>query len=320
MDAEQASPSLEDRIGDKMWGPAEQPEPQQAVQADDDQSDDAADDQAEGDEDDAPAQSNAVEEVEIEVEGWKGKIPAKVKAELDKASDYTRKTQEVAEQRRVLDAQYRLRQEEQQFYQSAKPEIEQLQQIDAQLEQYRRVDLSQIDSETLSRMSMSAANLREERVKLKEALDGKQGQFKASIHAAWDQMGESARKAILLKAPDWDASAKSLGKYAIDEGYAYELVTGRDPKTNERVSPGIVDPVFANTLLKAWKWDQLQAKKPAATEKANKAAPLVKPGAVNTQGQKQVAHMNFRKAMKNASSEGQKAELIRQRLENKLYR
>lgn len=314
---EVAAPSIEDRIGDlgaRLMGhdtPAKE-EPEQEQESDD-QAEESGDDQAE-EQSSAP---NAVEEVEIEVDGWTGKIPAKVKAELDKAADYTRKTQEVADQRRIIESQQRLQQEQAAFYEAAQQEIDQLQQIESQLEQYRKVDLSTIDSETLARMQLVVGNLREERAKLKESVDGKRGEFKQKIVSTWDQMAQDAHKAVLKSIPDWDKVAKNVAEYAIEAGYPFEVITGYDRQTRERVGPGVVDPVFAKTLHKAWKWDQLQANKTAQTSKASKAPPLMKPGAADTRGIEQVAHMNFRKAIKNAKSDNQKAALIGERLANK---
>ena len=301
--------SVEERLADKFFGPADKAdEPQAHADDADEAEDDQTDDQAE--------QSPGVEEVEIEHENWKGKIPAKLKAELDKGADYTRKTQEVAEQRRLVEAQQRIQQEEQAFYQSAAKEYQQLQQIEAQLEQYRTVDLSQVDGESLSRMSMAAANLREERAKLKEGLDSKRGQFKKQMVAQWDEMAQRATQAMTT-IPNWKAVAPQVAEWAINEGFPFEFITGYDRQTRERVGPGVVDPTFAKSLYKAWQWDQLQASKPAAQQKVNKAAPVLKPGAVDARSMKQVEHMNFRKAMKNAPTDSRKAELIGDRLARK---
>ena len=312
--SETEAPTLESRVDsllDRVIG-AEKPEPEQVSGEEDhdDQADEGEDDQAE----EQSSAEPAVEEVEVEFEGKALKIPAKLKAELDKAQDYTRKTQEVAEQRRVFESQQRLMSEQQAFYESAKQEMEQLQQIETQLEQYRKVDLSQIDSETLSRMSMVAANLREERAKLKESIDGKRGDFKKKVIGAWDDMANNARSAVLKTIPDWDKVAKSVAEYAIEQGFPFEVITGHDRQTRERVGPGVVDPTFAKMLHKAWKWDQLQTNKPSATAKVEKAAPVLKPGAADSRGQKQIEHMNFRKAIKAAPTSAKKAELIGDRL------
>lgn len=283
-----------------------------------DQAEDAADQVDESEDSEAvEQQTEAVDEVEVEVEGWKAKVPSKVKDALEKAADYTRKTQEVADQRRLMDAQNRLSQEQQAFYQAAKQEFDQFQQIEAQLEQYRKVDLSQVDSETLSRMSMAAANLREERAKLKEALESKKGEFKQKMVSAWDDMASKAHEAVTRSVPDWDKSAASVAEWAIREGFPFELITGHDRSTRERVGPGVVDPTFAKTLYKAWKWDQLQSNKASTTTKTSKAAPFVKPGSADAKSSAQITELNFRKAMKQAKSPNEKAALIGEKLARK---
>lgn len=309
--------SVEDRIGEMMWGnnsaePAEvETAPEEATQDQADETDT---------EETAQETAPAVDEIEVEVEGWKGKIPAKLKAEIDKGADYTRKTQALAEEKRLYDAQIRAYQEHQAFVQEASKELSALQQIEAQLEQYRGVDLSQIDSETLSRMSMAAANLREERAKLKETLEQKQGQFKQKIVGSWDQMANQAREVIVKSIPNWDSVAGQVAQWALQEGFPFEHITGHDRQTRERVGPGVVDPVFAKTLYKAMQWDKLQASKATATNKAAKAPPVVKTGVSDPRSQQQIGQMNFKKALKSAKSDSLKADLIGERLASKFFK
>ena len=307
--------SIEDKIGDSLWGaePAEEAVAEDTAEVENDETTDEVEGQAE-------QQPATVDEVEIEVEGWKGKIPAKLKAEIDKGADYTRKTQELADQKRLFESQLRIQQEQQAFANAARAEYEQLQQIEAQLEQYRKVDLSQIDSENLSRMSMAAANLREERAKLKEALDGRQGQFKQQMLGAWDQMTQNAHAAITKAIPNWDTVAGEVAQYALGQGYPFEHITGYDRTTRERVGPGVVDPLFAKTLYKAMQYDKLQAGKATTMAKANKAPPVLKPGATDTRPPAQVGLLNFKKAMKTANSDSRKAELIGERVASKFFR
>lgn len=233
-------------------------------------------------EESAPAEESTIEEVEVEHEGWKGKIPAKLKAEIEKGADYTRKTQTLADEKRLFDTQMRTQHEQQQFMQSASKEIDQFKQIESQLEQYRTVDLSQVDGETLSRMSMAAANLREERARLKEALDSKREQFRTHMLGAWDDMTAKARDVIVKSVPNWDTVAGQVAQYALNEGFPFEHITGHDRQTRERVGPGVVDPVFAKTLYKAMQWDKLQTSKATNTGKIANAPPVPKPGAPTT--------------------------------------
>jgi hypothetical protein len=310
--------SVEDRLADKLWGPAEgNAAPEQDAAPAEEAEIDQADDQADDTEEEVVQQSSAVDEVEVEHDGWKGKVPAKLKAELDKAADYTRKTQEVAEQRRLIEASQRAQQEQTAFQQAAAQEFRQLQQIEAQLEQYRTVDLSTVDGDTLQRMSMAAANLREERARLQEQLGSKRTEFKQRVMQSWADMTKQAREVIVKTIPNWDGDAPHVAKFALDQGFPFEFITGYDRESREPVGPGIVDPTFAKTLHMAWKYSQLQQGKPAATQKASKAPPVLKPGAVDNRSMKQVEHMNFRKAIKNAGSDTRKAELIGDRLGRK---
>lgn len=272
-----ADTSPEARMSAFFGGGEPATEPEQA------QPQDQADDQPEAVEA-TETESEAVEEVVeeeaplIELDGRK-LTAEEVKAELSKAQDYTRKTQTLAEEKRLFETQQRLQQEHAAFQQHVASEVEQLRQIDSQLEAYRRVDLSTADPADLSRMSMIAANLRDEKARLQESLNQKQSQFKQHAFKAWDEMAERARDAMSKEVPDWNQAAPKLAQWALEQGYPFEVITGYDRQTRERVGPGVVDPTFARTLYKAWKYDQLQAGKPAAQAKAAKAPPVVRPGA-----------------------------------------
>ena len=268
----------------------------------------------------ATATAAPVEEVEVEFENWKGKLPAKLKAEIDKGADYTRKTQELAESKRLFDTEQRVRYEQSAFQQAAQKEIDQFRQIESQLEQYRTVDLSQIDGETLSRMSMAAANLREERAKVKESIEGKRGEFRQRLLGAWDDMTIKARDVITKSVPNWDKVAGQVAEYALNEGFPFEHITGFDRVTRERVGPGVVDPTFARTLYKAMQWEKLQAGKATNLGKATNAPPVTKPGAMDTRSKTQVDTQNFRKELRAAGTPTQKANLIGDNVARRLER
>lgn len=313
---EPESQSVEDRIADKLFGTDEQIADDQTADEDGGDGDQVAEESGE----ESEVTTAAVEEVEIEFESWKGKLPAKLKAEIDKGADYTRKTQELAENRKLFETQLRTQQEMQAFNQAAQKELEQYRQIEAQLEQYRNVDLSQIEGETLSRMQMAAANLREERSKLKETLDGKRTEFKQKMLGAWDEMTGKARDVIVKSVPDWDKVAGQVAQYALNEGFPFEVITGHDRTTRERVGPGVVDPVFARTLHKAWQWDKLQASKATATNKAKGAPPVLKPGATDQRSNNQIATMNYRKALNQAKTPSEKQRIVTDRIASKFFR
>jgi hypothetical protein len=138
--------------------------------------------------------------------------------------------------------------------------------------------------------------------------------------AAWDDMGAKAKSAISRSIPNWDSVASEVAQYALREGYPFEHVTGYDRQTRERVGPGVVDPRFATTLYKAMQYDKLQASKATTMAKAKNAPPVVKPGAQDKSATKSAGLLDFRKAMKTAGSESRKADLIGERMMQKLYK
>lgn len=308
---DQAPPeqSIEDKIGNHLWG-----EPEETPETAEPETEDQAVDEPVAEEE---QESQAVEaEIEVDGEKW---TPSKLKSELDKARDYTRKTQTLADEKRLFETQQRALVEHNQFMQAAQEDIKRYQQIESQLEQYRGVDLSQIDAETLSRMSIAAGNLREERAKLKESIEGKRSEFQSHMLKTWEEMTAKARDVIVKTVPDWEKVAPQVAKYALDEGFQYEHITGYDRHSGARVGPGVVDPTFAKTLYKAMQWDKLQASKATSLAKAKDAPPVVKPGTSNTLPNKQIQHMNFRKALKSAGSDSRKAELIGDRIAGKFF-
>jgi hypothetical protein len=283
-EVDQAVPqqSIQERLGGFFQGDEPEKAPSVARQPIvDDADDDTESDQVEaGDvEESAPEPEPTVDEVEVELDGWKGKIPTKLKAEIDKAADYTQKTQRLADDKRLLDANVRSQQEYVALQQAASAEIEQLNAIRSQLDQYSNVDITQVDGETLNRMRFAADNLKDKQAKLEKAVSAKQSEFRVKVLGSWDELATKAQAVIVRDIPNWSSVAPDVAKYALNEGYQYEHITGHDRQSGQRVGPGVVDPVFAKSLYKAMQWDKLQASKATSSGKVANAPPVLKPGA-----------------------------------------
>jgi hypothetical protein len=76
--------------------------------------------------------------------------------------------------------------------------------------------------------------------------------------------------------------AGEVAQFALQQGFPFEVITGHDRQTRQRVGPGVIDPVFAKTLFKAMQWDKLQTSKASTSGKVANAPPVVKPGGTNT--------------------------------------
>lgn len=294
---ESTQQSLEDRIAAKMFGSGEEPEevaeqPQEEQPAD----------QPEEVEAQAPTEP---EVVEVEFEGKQYKLPPELKDKLMTQSDYTRKTQELAEQRKLLDTQVQLQQQEQQFRQAVAPEMEQLNKLDIQLAQYKGLDWASMDVETMTRTRIAYDQLKEAREDINQTLQGKRQQFDQYRQKVMSEVTQKGHEYLKKHIPNWGSPeiGQQLTKYGLQEGYS-DVELG-----------SLTDPRIIKTLWKARQWDELQAQKSNPTKVTPKAPPAVKPGA--TKNAQFAENMAYHKALKSAKTSSEKARIIQQRLESK---
>lgn len=291
--AESTEKSLEDRIAEKLFGPSEEQE-------------EAAEEQQPEDAGDQPAEETPQEPevVEVEFNGKQYKVPAEIKDSLMAQSDYTRKTQEVAEQRRLLDQQVMIQQQESQFRQAVEPEVDQLKQLDSQIKQYKALDWSSMDFETMTRTRMAMEQVKDARDEIKQTLEQKREQFNQYRQKVLSEVTQKGHEYLKKHIPNWSQDVgQELTKYGIQEGYSdVELSNLNDPR-------------IIKTLWKARQWDALQSQK-GVVKVPTKAAPSVKPGA-NTKSTQQLDDMNYQKALKSAKSSSEKERIILARLEKR---
>lgn len=247
---------------------------------------------------------------DVDFEGLQLKLPkeaaSKLKSAVEGYKDYTQKTQKLAEHQRAVAAREALVAEQQAFQASITPELSQFQQIDAQLAEYRKLDWTALPMEEAMRYRVQFDLLKDKKEELGRALQGKKQEFDQKLANHKRSLREAQEKAVKLAIPDWKAeSAQQLSTYAETLGYTdAELANSYDHR-------------LVIALHKAAQWDALQASKPGVTQRANAAPRVVKPGASSTQPNKQIALMNYKKAVKNASSDSERARIIQSRLESK---
>lgn len=248
---------------------------------------------------------------DVDFEGLQLKLPKeaaqKLKSAVEGYKDYTKKTQEVAEHRRLVEAQSRQIQEQQAFQASISQELSQFQALDAQLAQYKKLDWTSLPMEDAFKYRAMYDQIKEQKEDLGRQIQTKKGEFDQKLNAYKQTQREQQAKAVKAAIPDWsDKTAEKVIAAASSVGF-----------TNDELG-NIYDPRFVILAHKAAQWDALQASKPGVNQRANSAPPVVKPGAANTQPNKQIEHMNFRKAIKNAPDNSTKNALILKRLESKV--
>jgi hypothetical protein len=285
--AQSPAPSLEDRISNilspqRLEQPKPQEIPQEATETPE-QSDEPAPEEAS-----APAEPTEAEWEEIDYEGEKYKLPAKLKDAVLRQQDYTKKTQEVAEQKRLYEQSLqnaKLWQLEQQFSQSVAPEFQSLSQLDAVLKQYDSLDWRSMSTDDIVRTRMDMDRVKEQRTEAQKAIELKRAQFQQQVGAAQQELVKKGHETLSKMIPGWNETlAKDVLKYAMDDGYTKAEVDS------------ILDPRNVKTLWKAMQYDKLQqsAKAKVKEVKSVKTTPT-QPMDTRTKD-----YLNFRKALQKA--------------------
>ena len=238
------------------------------------QNQDTAQAEAPGTEEPGQEQAQAQsEEVEVEFDfGPQGKkayrVPKEISDRFIQHEDYTRKTQSIAEMRRVLSSQQEAVGVEQAFSQATATERQQLALLDAQIAQFQSVNWGQLETEQLLRTRAQLDQLKDMRSQVDSSIKGKRADFDNRVKGLRQEAITAGAKYVQqhIKGFD-DKQQQALMQYGLGEGYT------RDELGN------ILDPRIVVSLWKASQWDALQASKPGVTNRAQQAAPVVRPGA-----------------------------------------
>lgn len=297
-----SQPSIEDRLV-KQFGLSAEPDPEQAEVSEPEQPDEVSEPETET--------SDVVFE-EVDYEGKVYQVPTEIKNALMSRADYTRKTQETARQREALEIHQRQIQELQQqhqFEQTLQEELGRLGSLNYVIQQYQSQDWAKLSGDELTRAGLQLKQLEDQRKAITDSVAQKRAAFTAEYEnrkqALLQQATEVLRKAI----PGWgEATAAEVSEYALAQGFTQHEVNN------------IYNPRDVTVLWKAQQYDKLISSKGDALKKASKAPPVVKPGSVKPMPKDVRDKLDFRKAMKKASTSQEKARVIHQNLTRKLER
>ena len=312
--AESPAPSLTDRIGALFDGApyekANAPEPQGSDDAPQASSDDQTDANAEAtaEEGDAPTPSaEAVEEVEFD--GERFQVPPKLKDALLRHQDYTKKTQEVAEQRRLVEFQRQqvaLAESERKFGELVRDELSQMSTLDAALKQYDQLDWRALSTDEMIRYKVEIDQLKERKANIERGVQQKHGQWQQEVQRAHAQLLQQGMEAVKKAIPNFgDATIKEIKDYALSEGYTPEEIGN------------ILDPRQVKTLWEAAQYRKLQAQAQATKPALQQAKPIGKAAPAKTpmpQGTRD--YLNYRKTLDRAGPKGspQRQKVAEQRI------
>jgi hypothetical protein len=232
--------------------------------------------------------------VEAEYEGKKYKVPAELKDALLRQADYSRKTAEVAEARKSVEA-YAKQASELFFageeFVKAKGYLSMVERQIVDTEQ--NTDWAALRRDDVLEFSARSAELQRLQ-QHRDAVAGHVERHKAVYaNAAQEQTqrqiqeGQRILKEIL---PEWSSSvASSIGTAARVAGVRLETLQA----LNDGFDPHALAWI-ANLHAKAQKFDALQSGKAAAMEKVKAAPPVVKAGAATSQQRNSAEQMGKR--------------------------
>jgi hypothetical protein len=270
---EEAAESILGRLRKSQEEP-EQPEPQ----AEDDQESPSTEEEAT----EAPDEGQAEEvddSVEVEYEGEKLKVPAKIKDALLRQADYTRKTQEVAEHRKAIEAERQAVQFERQMQQVGFAKQAELHNLDSQARAIVQAlpELWRTNPGQAAQYQASLYELQSKGQAVYAELQQLNQEYQSKRQQYVTQKHEAAAKYLSERIQGYTPGSSvdvELAKYA---ERAYDIPT-------ETLSLAILEhPSLAVAFWKAKQFDDLQAKKPAVTKKVTQAPKTLAPGSSASQ-------------------------------------
>ena len=209
---------------------------------------------------------------------------------------YTKRSQELAEQRKAFEA------EAQQVAQMRDAYAQQLEQLSEQLQQVndQEPDWNELAKQySAEELFVYKAQLDKQKEQARQVEAEKQALAQQPAQEQQAQMQQhlaKQREEMLDRIPQWrDEDVRTSEREQVIK-YAQQSV-GFSPQEIANAS----DARAIELLYKAWQWDNLQSKKPAAKKKASKAPKMAKAGQPKTKAQ--VASRQRQKSLKRLNNE-----------------
>tara|TARA_Y100000296_G_C5168206_1_gene255855 strand:+ start:523 stop:1476 length:954 start_codon:yes stop_codon:yes gene_type:complete len=246
----------------------ESPRPDEPAQKDDGVDAEVEDEVEEEDQTDTPLYTVKVDGKEVDV------TLDELQSGYLKDSDYRKKTSEIAEQRRAMDAQAQAIQQERTQYAQALGQMQS--EAERQLNEYKQIDWNRLREDD----PMLFMQRRDEQRELEKSIEDGHKQQQHLAHQAqnyqvqqFNNNVETGKEKLLSVMPDWDdAMSKSVREYGLGEGF-----------TNEELST-LTDHRSMIMLRKAMMYDKIQRSQPARKKVKADTPKYVKSGVAKSKG------------------------------------
>lgn len=255
---------------------------QDEAEADDSEEEDSLDEESQDeDESDTEDSEEQPKSLKIKVNGEELEKPLdEVIALAQQGLDYTKKTQEVAEQRKALEEYAQtVKVQEEVFMQQVQlqnaliGDVAELTAVDKQLAQFNDVnwqELSDNDFVEAQKLFFTFNQLQQKRSTLATELEAKAQQVQQNQAKRMQEQIERGKEILAKEIPNWSRETTQ------------ELITiGKDYGFTDDELGTIIDPRHVKVLHDAMQWRKLQ-KNSVVKNKVSQAKPVVKPGAKDT--------------------------------------
>jgi hypothetical protein len=200
-------------------------------------------------------------------------VPSKLKDAFLRQQDYTRKTQELSTLKKSADDRIKYAEAKEQILGTVLQDVVSLRETQSKLDQLNGLDWAQLynaDPGQALSLRNQMDGLRAQVEKQQKTIQEKAAQYdqtrKAHNDNQWKLAVEGVRQKIGSVSAAEDAA---MLRTAQDLGF-----------TPDELKERFADPRVLHAVYMASKYSQIQSGKPSASEKLNKAPPVVKPGAV----------------------------------------
>jgi hypothetical protein len=222
--------------------------------------------------------------------------------------DYTQKTQQVAEQRKELEAyaesikaQEQAFQEQMQLNNVLIEDVAKITSLDQQLNQYANVNWQQLsdnDFVEAQKLFFTYNQLQQERSQLVSQFEAKKQQVVQKQTQLMSEKIAKGKEILAKEIPNWSPETNQA-----------LLSTGKDYGFSDAELNSIVDPRHVKVLHDAMQWRKLQQNS-TVKKKVSSAKPVVKPGSKDTKAEASSNHRNLREQLRKTGKSDAAQKLI----------
>ena len=252
--------------------------------------------EVEGDDEESEEEAPRDQKFIVKVDGKEIEVP---KEELirgyQREADYTRKTQKLAEERKLVESEFQqVRGEREQYAQILGQLQQKLQEFEPPEPDWNRLEVEDPTEYARQWTSHQRRNQQKYAVQAEQMRLQQLQQAESQKHI--QNVLQQEVKILKEKIPEWSSpeKAKTEGKALLEYGLGLGF--------SEQELNGISDSRALLALHKAWKYDQMMSKRPELQAKIKKAPRMASPGSAGSVGSKSGELNNAKKRLAQTGS------------------